>query len=129
MSFHSFRDIKAWKRARTLTSAVYRVTDEGPLARDFGLRDQLRRSAVSIMSNIAEGVGRKGNREFLYFLSVAQGSVSELQSQLFVAFDVGYIKQSTFRDLYADTQDVMNLLGGLIRYLKTSSYRGSKYKN
>jgi four helix bundle protein len=128
MPFHSFRDINAWKRARRLTAEVYRVTEEGLLSRDFGLRDQLRRSAVSIMSNIAEGVGRKGNQEFIQFLSVAQGSTSELQSQLFVALDVGYLDDATFAALYGDSEDVMNLIGGLIRYLKSSSYRGSKFK-
>jgi four helix bundle protein len=90
-SIEKFEDIEAWQKARELTREIYRVTNQGAFAKDFGLRDQIRRASVSIMSNIAEGFGRGGNREFIQFLSMAKGSVSEVQAQLYVAVDVGYI--------------------------------------
>jgi len=77
-----FEDIEAWKRARELTKTIYELTDKGLLARDFGLRDQLRRSAISIMANIAEGFERGGDKEFRQFLAIAKGSVGELKAQL-----------------------------------------------
>jgi len=77
-----FEDIEAWQKARRLVSEVYKTSTSGSFARDFSFRDQIRRAAVSIMSNIAEGFGRSGNREFIQFLSVAKGSTSEVQSQL-----------------------------------------------
>ncbi|MEA2084022.1 MAG: four helix bundle protein [Thermodesulfobacteriota bacterium] len=83
-----FEDIEAWKKARELTKEIYVISNEGPFARDFGLRDQVRRAAVSVMSNIAEGFDRGGNRELIQFLYIAKGSAAEVQAQLYVALDV-----------------------------------------
>lgn len=80
------------------------------------------------MANIAEGAGRDGNREFVQFLSVAKGSAYEVQSQLYVALDAEYIDRSTFDALYDELDEISRLIGGLIRYLKQSDYRGSKYQ-
>ena len=76
-----FEDIEAWKKARELTREVYRHSKVGPFSKDFGLRDQIRRAAVSVMSNIAEGFERGGNKEFMQFLAIAKGSVGEIESQ------------------------------------------------
>jgi four helix bundle protein len=127
-SFRSFEDIESWQQARALTKTIYRVTNSGPFSKDFGLCDQIRRASVSIMSNIAEGFDRGGNREFIQFLSVARGSTAEVRSQLYVAFDVGYIDQDTFESLKSQSGDISRLIGGLIRHLRTSPYKGRKYR-
>jgi four helix bundle protein len=127
MTFRSYKDINAWKKACKVTRSIYEITSEGPLKRDFGLRDQMRRSAVSVMSNIAEGFGRGGNKEFVLYLGYARGSLRELQSQLHVALDVGYISQSTFNEIYEETSAMSGLVNGLINHLKASSIRGSRY--
>src|ERR1700716_3917332 len=94
-----FEDFIAWQKARKLTADVYKVTNEGNFARDFGLKDQIRRAAVSSMSNLAEGFERGRPAEFHQFLSIAKGSCAELRTQLYVALDVGYLSQRTFDQL------------------------------
>jgi len=86
-----FEDLIAWQKARQLTSVIYRITSLSDFARDFGLRDQIRRAAVSVMSNIAEGFDRASRSEFHQFLVIAKASCAEVRSQLYVAQDVGYI--------------------------------------
>ena len=108
-----FEDFIAWQRARKLTADIYRVTSEGNFARDFGLKDQIRRAAVSSMSNLAEGFERGRPAEFHQFLSVAKGSCAELRTQLYVALDVGYIGLQTFEGLMAQATEVGQILGGL----------------
>ena len=108
-----FEDVIAWQRARKLTADIYRVTSEGNFARDFGLKDQIRRAAVSSMSNLAEGFERGRPAEFHQFLSVAKGSCAELRTQLYVALDVGYIGLQTFEGLMAQATEVGQILGGL----------------
>ena len=91
-----FEDFIAWQKARALAARIYRVSDEGKFAKDFGLKDQIRRAAVSIMSNIAEGFERGRSAEFHQFLSIAKASCAELRSQLYVALDAGYLDQKIF---------------------------------
>ena len=93
-SFQRFEDIEAWQKARELTKAIYAMSNDGQFARDFGLRDQIRRASVSIMSNIAEGFERTGDAEFRHFRSMAKGSVGEVRAQLYVALDTGLIDGS-----------------------------------
>jgi len=126
-SIEKFEDIEAWQKARELTREIYRVTNRGAFAKDFGLRDQIRRASVSIMSNIAEGFGRGGNREFIQFLAMAKGSVSEVQAQLYVAVDAGYLTKGQFQQLYSLSQSTGNLIGGFIRYLTKSANKGVKF--
>jgi len=95
-----FEDIGAWQLARELTRLVYSLSNDGLFLRDFGLRDQWRRAAVSIMSNIAEGFGRGGNKEFIQFLALARGSAAEVQAQLYVAYDASYVTQEQFAQVY-----------------------------
>lgn len=94
-----FEDLEAWKIAREVTREIYTVTRKGEFARDFGLRDQICRSSVSIMSNVAEGFERDGDKEFVNFLSIAKGSAGETRSLLYVALDQNYISEHEFHSL------------------------------
>jgi len=107
---------------------VYKATAKGAFAKDFGLRDQIRRASVSVMSNVAEGHGRGGRKEFLQFLSMAQGSVNEVCSHLYVASDLGYIDGEQFRALRDLAYESARLIGGLARYLRTTSVSGVKFR-
>ena len=128
MAFKSFEDIDAWQDARALAKEIYLMSRLSPFERDFALKDQIRRSAVSILSNIAEGFERDGNAEFIQFLSVAKGSCGELCAQLYIAFDCGYIDEASFERLSEDARRISRLINGLIRYLKNSPVRGRKYR-
>ncbi|MGB7201060.1 MAG: four helix bundle protein [Pyrinomonadaceae bacterium] len=123
-----FEDIDGWKMARELTKDVYSITANGSFAQDYGLRDQIRRAAVSVMSNIAEGFERDGNKEFCNFLSIAKGSVAEVRSQLYVALDQGYISESEFQTIYVEANDNGRVIAGLMKYLRSSDVRGLKFK-
>jgi four helix bundle protein len=96
--------------------------------RDFGLKDQIRRPSVSILSNIAEGFERGGDKEFCQFLAVAKGSCGEVRAQLYVALDQGYLSQDVFDDLSKNATEVAQLLSGFIRYLKGSELRGNRFR-
>ena len=108
-----FEDFIAWQKARKLTSNIYKVSNMGKFARDFGLKDQIRRAGVSVMSNIAEGFERGRPTEFHQFLSIAKGSCAELRSQLHVALDVGYVAGDDFRILMSEAIEVGQIVGGL----------------
>jgi four helix bundle protein len=108
-----FEDLIAWQRARALTTEIYRVTSQGDFARDFGLRDQIRRAAVSVMSNIAEGFERNRQTEFCHFLLIAKASCGEVRSQLYVALDAGYVNQEVFDALRLRAEEVSRITGGL----------------
>ena len=123
-----FEDIEAWQEARKLSAFVYSITKRGDFSRDFGLKDQVRRSAVSVMSNIAEGFDRGGNKEFIQFLYIAKGSAAEVKSQLYVALDAGYITKSIFQNIYNQANTTAQLIGGFIRYLAVTDYKGAKFK-
>ena len=127
-TFKSFEDIEAWQKARALTNSVYDVSDKGPFARDFGLRDQIRRACVSILSNIAEGFERGGTGEFVQFLSSAKGSAGEVRAQLYVALDRGYINSAEFDEMSALATQISRMTSGLMAYLKQSGIKGTKYK-
>jgi four helix bundle protein len=112
-SIERFEDFIAWQKARALTAEIYKLTREGQFARDFGLRDQIQRAAVSIMSNIAEGFERGRPAEFHQFLSVAKASCAELRSQLYVALDAGYLTGEAFSELMGKASEVGRMVGGL----------------
>ena len=113
MKIEKFEDIIAWQKARVLTKMIYDVTSDGPFARDFGLRDQIRRAAVSIMSNIAEGYERISPAEFHRFLLISRASCAEVRSQLYIAYDVGYLKGNTFDELQTVALEVSRLISAL----------------
>ena len=108
-----FEDLIACHKARQLTAEVYRITAQSEFARDFGLRDQIRRAAVSAMSNIAEGFDRASRSEFHQFLVIAKASCAEIRSQLYVALDVEYINQETFDIVSSNTSELLRIIGGL----------------
>src|SRR5215218_2638530 len=108
-----FEELIAWQKARILTREIYRDTTAGEFSRDSGLKDQIRRAAVSIMSNIAEGFERGRPSEFHQFLSVAKASCAELRSQLYVALDAGYTKDDLFNELMPKAMEVGRIIGGL----------------
>ena len=113
-----FEDLHVWQEARGLVNEVYKVTKQGAFRRDFSLRDQITRAAVSSMSNIAEGVERGSRREFIQFLNVAKGSTGEVRSQLYVALDQQYIDQKMFEKLRDSALAVSRRLAKFIRYLE-----------
>ncbi len=126
-TFQRFEDIVAWQRAKSLATEVYRVTGRGALRKDFALRDQLQRAAISAMANIAEGFERDGRREFVQFLSVAKGSVGELRSHLYVVADQGLLTETDLRNLFALAEDTSRTIAGLMRYLRSTAVGGSKF--
>jgi four helix bundle protein len=108
-----FEDFIAWQKARKLTRDIYRTTNLPKFSRDFGLKDQIRRAAVSVMSNIAEGFERGRASEFHQFLSIAKGSCAELRSQLYVALDAEYLNDDQFMALMYDANETAQVIGGL----------------
>ncbi|MBW2661452.1 MAG: four helix bundle protein [Deltaproteobacteria bacterium] len=114
----SFTDLIAWKKGHQLVIAVYKVTNEFPKKEMFALTNQICRCAVSITSNIAEGFSRKGIKEKIQFYYMSLGSVTELQNQLLIARDIGYLSKEGFNNLAKQTIEVSKLLNGLIKSLK-----------
>jgi four helix bundle protein len=108
-----FEDLIAWQKARVLTAEIYHLTQTGGFAKDFGLKNQIQRAAVSVMSNIAEGYERKRHKEFHQYLSIAKSSCAEVCSQLYVALDVGYINQAQFDYILPLANEVAAIIGGL----------------
>ena len=123
-----FEDLEAWKIAREITKDVYRICKNESFSRDYGLRDQICRASVSVMSNIAEGFERDGGKEFVNFLSIAKGSAGEVRSQLYAALDQNYISENEFNHIYQKTVQNSRVIAGLINYLKQSGVKGIKYK-
>ncbi len=122
-----FYDLEAWKKARKLNLEIYKMTRAGNFKKDFVLVDQVRRASVSIMANLAEGFGRKGNKEFLQFISIAEGSLCELQSHLFISLDVEYISEELFKKIFEITEETQRIINGLADYLRNSDLKGIKY--
>ena len=123
-----FEDIDSWNLAREVTRVIYRVSSDGRFAKDFALVNQIRRSAVSILSNIAEGFERNGDREFIQFLTIAKGSCGEARAQLYVALDQKYLEENEFLEIKNKLIDTSRMISGLINYLKQSELKGSKFR-
>ncbi|MBS1271715.1 MAG: hypothetical protein MAGBODY4_00847 [Candidatus Marinimicrobia bacterium] len=117
MKIERFEDIEAWKMARELTQRIYSLTQNGNFAKDFGLKNQITRAAVSIMANRAEGFDSQTDLVFIRYLFNAKGSASEVQSHLYVALDFGYITDKEFQKCYDFCDSAKNLIGGFIKYL------------
>jgi len=118
MKIERFENIKAWQEAMALVRMVYEAvkSDKG-FSSDYRFREQVQSAAVSIMSNIAEGFSRRSMKEFGQFLFIAKGSAAEVQSQLYVTLDQGYISQEKFGELYSKSDEVARLISGFIQYL------------
>ena len=125
-TIEKFEDMEVWQHARSIAKAVYIHSKQGQFSKDYGLRDQIQRAAVSIMSNIAEGFERGTNKEFIQFLFIAKGSAGEVRSQLYIAFDLGYIEKDEFENLNAELISISQQLSGFIKYLRSSEMKGQK---
>jgi len=121
-----FEDIEAWKEARALVRMVYEATNEAPFKNDRGLRDQIQRAVISVMSNVAEGFMRQTNKEFIVFLGYSLRSSAEVQSQLYAALDLHYVDEHAFNLLTEQCSKVARMLQGFIRYLRTSKPSSNK---
>ena len=117
-TWRSFEQMDAWKEGCQLVCHLYELTRTQSFSRDFVLRDQIRRSALSVPSNIAEGFERESPAAFVNFLYYAKGSCEELRTQLFIAAKLGYINRAQMRELVSQAKHLSRLLSGLIKYLK-----------
>ena len=118
MKITRFEEVKAWQEERKLTKMIYDAAKANKsFSRNFRFKDQITNAAISVMSNIAEGFSRHSKKEFVQFLFIAKGSIAEVQSQLYVALDQGYISDSDFKEMYLKSEDVAKILSGFITYL------------
>jgi four helix bundle protein len=120
LKFKRFEEIEVWKLSRNIVNEIYIITDTQSFSKDFGLKDQIRRSAVSIPSNIAEGYERKSNTEFIRFLYIAKGSAGELRTQLYLAKDLDYINEDIFNNFIIKSEEISKSLSGFIKYLQST---------
>jgi four helix bundle protein len=119
MGKKGFKELMVWQQAKDLAVMVYRLSKEGALGRDFGLRDQIRRSVVSIASNIAEGDERDTDKEAVHFFYIAKGSLAELRTQIQIAFEVGYLEKELYDRIEAECVKLGKMIGGLIKARKS----------
>ncbi len=120
MKISRFEDIECWQEARKIVNRVYCVSNVEKFRRDYSLIDQIKRAAISIMANIAEGFSRKGNKEFIQFLFIAKSSAAELQSHLYIAVDQKYISEIEFKGLYEGLDKVQRQISNFIKYLNST---------
>jgi four helix bundle protein len=116
MSKSMYRDLVVWQKGRRLASSVYRQTRQFPRDEMFGLTSQMRRASISVISNIAEGYGRRSIDDTVHFLVIARGSLLELEAQTVVAIDLEYLNEASGEDLIEQALDTVRLLNGLIRH-------------
>ena len=120
MKIENFTEIDSWIEARKLVNKIYEMTQKEKFKKDYGLKDQIQRAGVSIMSNIAEGFDSGSNKIFINFLNYSYRSASEVESLLYIAADLRYINENEFKELKKDVNKTKNLIGGFIQYLKNS---------
>jgi four helix bundle protein len=117
-TFKRFEDIQAWQKARVIAKEIYLTSGVGEFGRDYDLRSQIRRSGVSIMANIAEGQGRRTNKDFANFLNISLGSIAETKSHLYLAMDLNYINQTSFDQIYDKLDEVGRMTLSLSHHLR-----------
>ena len=117
-TYNSFTELPIWQKAHSVALEIYKLSNNSEFKYDFSLKDQLRRSAVSVSSNIAEGHDRATNKEYCYFLNVAKASSAELRSQLFLVKDLSYIDEEQFEKLDIEIRSLNKMIGGFVKYLK-----------
>src|SRR3972149_5255305 len=127
-AIQNFEDLHVWLRSRELVKLIYELTKNKLFNKDYSLTDQIKRSSVSVLSNIAEGFERGSNKEFIQFLYIAKGSCGEVRSQLYVALDRGYIAQEEFSELLKSFKRLSVMISNLVDYLKSSRMKGEKFK-
>jgi four helix bundle protein len=117
-TFKRFEEMDVWKKSREFIKIIYALTLKKEFARDFSLRDQIRRASVSVLSNISEGYERESKKEFLRFLLIAKGSIGEVRSQLYIALDLNYLTQEEFNSSLEKSKEISYMLKSLIKYLR-----------
>lgn len=114
----NYRDLKVWQKSILLSKNIYKIVETFPSNQQYGLRSQIERSSVSVASNIAEGSGRNGTSEFIYHLGIARGSLLEVETQLIIANEVGFISQDALTEILKITEEINRMINGLIIKLK-----------
>ena len=114
----NYTDLEVWKHSRELVKSVYIVTKSFPKDELYGLTNQIRRCVVSVPSNIAEGIGRQSTKETIHFLYIAKGSLQEVETQLYLSFDLDYISEKELKDILDKVVSNKKLLNGFINYYK-----------
>lgn len=127
MKITRFEELEIWQLGRELYKRIFEITSTEPLCKDYKLRDQIRGSSGSVPDNIAEGFDRGGNKEFIYFLSIARGSCGETRSQSYRAYDSKYIDSETLEYLLARTATISSKTINLIKHLRNTDHKGIKY--
>jgi four helix bundle protein len=127
-TFRKLEDIEVWQLARSLSSEIYQLCEGPEYKKDNGMRYQMLNSSGSIADNIAEGFGRRGNKEFHCFLMIAGGSAEELKSQLYRSLDRGFLTEENFNDFKLKLDRIITKLNNLAGILKKSEFKGQRYK-
>ena len=124
MRINKFEDLKVWRDSLKIVKIIYDLTALPKFSKDFTLRDQIRRAAISISSNIVEGFEKNNNNEFIRFLKIAKGSVGEARSQIHIASAVAYISDEDFKKVNQELEELANQIGSFISYLEKSRKQG-----
>ncbi|MCX6825061.1 MAG: four helix bundle protein [candidate division SR1 bacterium] len=125
MIITQFEDMEIWKNAIELSMIIYKTTNQGEFKKDFGLRDQIRRAANSVSSNIVEGFERQNNNEFIRFLKIAKGSCGEVRNQTYIALNAGHVNESNFEILRNSSLALSKQISGFIKYLENNRKQGN----
>ena len=120
MGRKGFQDLIVWQKAKDLAVKIYKISKSGVLGRDFGLRDQIRRSAISIASNLAEGDERETDKESIRFFYIAKGSLAELRTQIQIAYGIGYLERDCYEIIETECVELGKMIGSLIKVRKGS---------
>jgi len=128
-NYKRFEDLEIWQKARVFCKKIFRITNYEMFSKDYRFKDQIKASSGSVMDNIAEGFERSGNKEFVQFLYISKGSCGESRSQLYRAYDFGYIEKEEFDELIQESENLAQNISHFINYLKKSEMKGSKFKN
>jgi four helix bundle protein len=112
---HNFKELKVWQKSRSLTKSIYEETKKFPSEEMFGIISQMRRSSISIVSNIAEGCGRNTSKQLKHYLEIAYGSATELEAQLIISLDLGYIQDATFNDLESSISEIQKMISAFYK--------------
>ncbi len=124
MKIIKFEDLEIWKLSLKITKLIYDITSINKFSQDFDLKNQIRRSVISISSNIVEGFEKNSNNEFIRFLKISKGSVGEARNQLYIALSINYIDESEFNKLNELLMELANKIGGLSYYLESKRKLG-----
>lgn len=123
-----FEDLEIWQLGKELVEKVYELSSSGEFKKDFTFKNQIRRAAISVPSNIAEGFGREGNKEFINFLYISHGSLCETKSHLLIAKELGYLEENNTENLFENIERLKAKTLSLVKSLKESPYKGRKFK-